>query len=140
MMVKQIDHLGIAVRSLEQASRVYRDALGLHLEGTEEVPTQKVRVAMFAAGESHIELLESTDPDGPIAQAIAKRGEGIHHVALRVADIRAAMAHARAQGLQLLNEEPRPGAGGTLVCFVHPKSTGGVLIEFVEHPAAEAGR
>lgn len=133
-MIKKIDHLGIAVSNLESTMAIYRDALGLHLDEVEEVPTEQVRVAMFAVGESHIELLESTSPDGPIARAIARRGEGIHHIALEVEDIRAAMEQARANGLQLLSEEPRPGAGNTLVVFAHPKTTGGVLIELVQKP------
>lgn len=133
-MIKKIDHLGIAVKDLDSTIAIYRDALGLHLEEVEEVPTEQVRVAMFAAGESHIELLESTSPTGPIAMAIGKRGEGIHHIAFEVADIAAAMAQARAAGLQLLSESPRPGAGGTLVVFAHPRSTRGVLIELVQKP------
>lgn len=134
MMVKKIDHLGIAVQDLASAIPIYRDALGLELEKMEEVPTEKVRTAFFVAGDAHIELLESTDPDGPIGRAIARRGEGIHHVAFEVADIRVAMARARAEGLQLLAEEPRPGAGGTLVAFIHPRDTRGVLIELVQKP------
>jgi methylmalonyl-CoA/ethylmalonyl-CoA epimerase len=135
-MMKKIDHLGIAVKDLAAAQQVYKTALGLTLESVEEVPTEQVRVAFFAIGETHIELLESTTPDGPIAKAIEKRGEGIHHIAFEVEDIRAAMANARAGGLQLLSEEPRPGAHGTQVVFVHPKSTGGVLVEFVQKPRA----
>lgn len=135
MMVKKVDHLGIAVKDLAGVIPIYRDALGLELEKMEEVPTEKVRTAFFVAGETHIELLESTDPEGPIAKAIEKRGEGIHHIAFEVADIRAAMAQARANGLQLLSEEPRPGAGGTLVVFAHPKTTRGVLIELVQKPS-----
>lgn len=133
-MINKIDHLGIAVKDLAATMAIYRDALGLHLDGVEEVPTEQVRVAMFAAGESHVELLESTSPDGPIARAIERRGEGIHHIAFEVADIHAAMAQAKANGLQLLSEAPRPGAGNTLVVFAHPKSTGGVLIELVQKP------
>lgn len=133
-MIEKIDHLGIAVRDLEAAMKVYQEALGLALDGMEAVPTEHVRTAFFKAGESHIELLESTSPDGPIARHIDKRGEGIHHIALRVQNIESAMERARAQGLQLLSETPRPGAHGTRQVFVHPKSTGGVLIEFVEAP------
>jgi len=131
-MIEKIDHLGIAVRDLKAAMAVYA-GLGLPLDGAEEVPTEQVRTAFFAAGESHIELLESTSPEGPIARHIDKRGEGIHHVALRVDDIEQAMAAAKAQGLQLLSEAPRPGAHGTKQVFIHPKSTGGVLIELVQH-------
>lgn len=132
-MIEKIDHLGIAVKDLKAAMRVYA-GLGLALDGEEEVPTEQVRTAFFRAGESHIELLESTSPDGPIARAIEKRGEGIHHVALAVDDIEEAMAAAKAQGLQLLSEAPRPGAHGTRQVFIHPRSTGGVLIELVQHP------
>lgn len=131
-MIEKIDHLGIAVKDLKAAMAVYA-GLGLPLDGEEEVPTEKVRTAFFVAGDSHIELLESMAPDGPIARHIEKRGEGIHHVALRVDDIERAMAEARTQGLVLLSESPRPGAHGTRQVFIHPKSTGGVLIELVQH-------
>ncbi|MEW8979229.1 MAG: methylmalonyl-CoA epimerase [Symbiobacterium sp.] len=134
-MMMGIDHIGVAVRDLNGQIALYRDRLGLAFEGIEEVPAQKVRVAFFRAGETRIELLESTAPDGPIARHIDRRGEGLHHVAYRVADIRAAMAEAVAQGLQLIDQEPRPGAHGTLVCFLHPRSTGGVLTELVQHTA-----
>lgn len=130
-MIEKIDHLGIAVKDLKAAMRLYA-GLGLALDGEEEVPTEHVRSAFFRAGESHIELLESTTPDGAIARHIDKRGEGIHHIALQVEDIEQAMAAARLQGLQLLSEEPRPGAHGTRQVFIHPKSTGGVLIELVQ--------
>lgn len=133
-MMKKIDHLGVAVKDLAAASRVYEAALGLKLESVEEVATEGVKVAFFAIGETHIELLESIQPDGPIAKAIEKRGEGVHHIAFEVDDIHQAMANAKAQGLQLLSEHPKPGAHGTQVVFVHPKSTGGVLVEFVQKP------
>lgn len=135
-MVKKLDHIGIAVGSLADALPRYQHGLGLHLERVEEVPTEQVRVAFFAAGETHLELLESTTPDGPIARAIARRGEGIHHIALAVADIQAALDQARAAGLEALSAGPTPGAGGSQVAFLHPRSTGGVLIEFVQKPAA----
>lgn len=131
-MMKKIDHLGVAVKDLQAQIALYRDQLGMDFEGIEEVPSQQVRVAFFQVGESRIELLQSTSPDGPIAKHIEKRGEGLHHVAYGVADIRAAMAEAKGNGLQLLSEEPRPGAHQTLVCFLHPKSTGGVLTELVQ--------
>lgn len=136
-MMVGIDHIGIAVRDLDAQVSLYRDRLGLALEGIEEVPSQQVRVAFFAAGGSRIELLASTSPDGPIARHIDRRGEGLHHVAYRVPDIRVAMAEAAARGLRLIDEEPRPGAHGTLVCFLHPKSTGGVLTELVQHTRSE---
>ncbi|BAD40173.1 methylmalonyl-CoA epimerase [Symbiobacterium thermophilum] len=136
-MMMEIDHIGIAVRDLQAQIALYRDRLGLRFEGVEEVPAQKVRVAFFAAGGARVELLESTAPDGPIARHIERRGEGLHHVAYRVADIRAAMAEARAQGMELVDQEPRPGAHGALVCFLHPRSTGGVLTELVQHVGSE---
>lgn len=131
-MIKKIDHLGIAVKDLQAQISLYRDQLGMAFESVEEVESQKVRVAFFRVGESRIELLEPTAEDSPIARHIEKRGEGMHHVAYRVDDIRAAMAEARARGMQPLSEEPRPGAHHTLVCFLHPKTTGGVLTELVQ--------
>jgi methylmalonyl-CoA epimerase len=133
-MMNKIDHLGIAVKDLDAQIAIYRDQFGMVLEGTEAVPSQQVQVAFFKVGDSRIELLQSVTEDGPIAMAIAKRGEGIHHVAYEVSDIRAAMAEAKAKGMQPLSEEPRPGAHHTLVCFLHPKTTGGVLVELVQHP------
>ncbi len=131
-MMMKIDHVGIAVKDLDAQIAIYRDQLGMHFEGTEEVPTQMVKVAFFLVGDSRIELLQSTSPEGPIAKHIEKRGEGMHHVAYEVADIRSAMAEAKTRGLQPLSEEPRPGAHHTLVCFLHPKTTGGVLTELVQ--------
>ncbi|MFZ5816258.1 MAG: methylmalonyl-CoA epimerase [Bacillota bacterium] len=131
-MMKKIDHIGIAVKELEAQIPIYRDQLGMAFEGIEEVPTQKVRVAFFQVGDARIELLESTAADGPIAKHIEKRGEGMHHIAYEVADIRAAITEAKQQGLTPLSEEPRPGAHQTLVCFLHPKTTGGVLTELVQ--------
>ncbi|MCG0238520.1 MAG: methylmalonyl-CoA epimerase [Firmicutes bacterium] len=138
MMIKKVDHLGVAVRDLAAAIPLYRDVLGLPLEKEEEIPTQGVRAAFLAAGEVHLELLAPTDPEGPIARFLARRGEGIHHVAFAVEDIREAMARARAAGLELLSDEPRPGAGGALVVFIHPRSTRGVLIELVQRPRGPA--
>lgn len=131
-MLSKVDHLGIAVANLEEGIALYRDQFGLPLEGIEEVASQRVRVAFLQAGETRVELLESTSPDGPIAKFLASRGPGVHHVAYRVDDVRAAMAEAKAKGLQPLSEEPKPGAHHTLVCFLHPKQTGGVLIELVQ--------
>ncbi len=123
-----IDHLGVAVRSIEESLGLYR-ALGLGVAGTEEVPSEKVRVAMLPIGESRLELLEATAPDSPVARFIARRGEGLHHICLAVADIRATMAELKARGFELTSDEPKPGARGALVCFIHPRSAGGVLIE-----------
>lgn len=131
-MIKKIDHIGIAVKDLQSQIAIYRDQLGMRLEGIEEVPAQMVKVAFFQVGDSRIELLESTSPEGPVAKHVEKRGEGLHHVAYEVAEIRFAMAEAKAKGLQLLSEEPRPGAHHTLVCFLHPRTTGGVLTELIQ--------
>ena len=130
----KIDHIGIATRGIEDALAFYRDALGLDVAETEEVAEQKVRVAMLPIGESRIELLEATTEDSPIARFLEKRGPGIHHIAVRVDDIRAALADFRQKGARLIDEEPRTGAGGCLVAFVHPSSTGGVLLELVQKP------
>ena len=128
----KIDHIGIATRGIQDAATFYRDALGLEVAETEEVAEQKVRVAMLPVGESRIELLEATSEDSPISRFLEKRGPGIHHIAVSVDDIRAALADLRAQGARLIDDEPRPGAGGCLVAFVHPSSTGGVLLELVQ--------
>ncbi len=129
--MKKIDHIGVAVSSLEERLAFYR-ALGLVQEGSEEVPEQKVRVAFLPVEGTRLELLEPTAEDSPIARFIAKRGEGLHHIALRVEDIHAAMAALAREGFQLLSEQPVKGAHGSLVCFVHPRSTGGVLLELCQ--------
>jgi methylmalonyl-CoA/ethylmalonyl-CoA epimerase len=132
----KIDHIGIATRGIQDAAKFYRDVLGLEVSEavaeTEEVAEQKVRVAMLPIGESRIELIEATSEDSPISRFLEKRGPGIHHIAVRVDDIRAALANLRAKGARLIDEEPRQGAGGCLVAFVHPSSTGGVLLELVQ--------
>ncbi len=133
-MIEKIDHLGIAVRNLDESLKFYGEILGLELVGKEEVASQKVRVAMLRIGETKIELLESTNDDGPIAKFIESKGEGIHHLALRVDDIKATLASLRERGTVLINEEAVPGAHGTLVAFVHPKATGKVLLELCQHP------
>jgi methylmalonyl-CoA/ethylmalonyl-CoA epimerase len=129
-MIKRIDHLGIAVRSLDAAIKYYEEALGLKCERIEEVASQKVRTAFFDIGGTHIELLEATAPDSTIAAFLEKRGEGIHHVAFATNDIRAQLAQAKDSGVKLINETPFDGAAGKLVAFLHPKSTHGVLTEF----------
>ena len=129
----RVEHIGIATPRLDEALRFWRDALGLEVEHTEVVEEQGVRVAMLPVGEPRIELLEPTGADSPVAKFISKRGPGIHHVAVRVADIRAALARLKDEGARLIDEEPRRGAGGCLVAFVHPSSSGGVLLELVEH-------
>ncbi|MDH3528150.1 MAG: methylmalonyl-CoA epimerase [Acidobacteriota bacterium] len=135
----KIDHLGIAVKTIGESIAFWRDALGLENVHTEEVEDQKVRVAMLPIGETNIELLEPTAPDSPVARFIEKRGTGIHHIAVEVDDIRAHLSKLKSEGISLVDEEPRIGAGGCLIAFVHPKSTGGVLMELVEKPAENAG-
>lgn len=130
-MIRKIDHVGIAVKSLDEATKTY-EALGFEVEEIEEVAEQKVRVAMLPVGESRIELLEATSEDSAIAKFISSRGEGIHHIAINVEDIERALKKAKEAGLRLIDEKPRIGAGGKKVAFVHPKSTHGVLLEFVE--------
>jgi len=128
----KIDHIGVATRGIEEAARFWLSALGVSEIETEEVADQKVRVAMLPLGESRVELLEATSPDSPISKFIEKRGPGIHHLAVCVEDIHAALAQLRGQGVRLIDNEPRTGAGGCLVAFVHPSSTGGVLLELVQ--------
>lgn len=130
-----VDHIGIAVADLEEGKRLYGEVFGLKLVFEEEVPTERVRVAGFDGGGMRLELLESTDPDGPIGRFVAKRGQGIHHVCYRVDDVAATLKHLQAQGLRTLDDKPRPGAGGCQVAFVHPKSAGGVLVEISQPPA-----
>jgi methylmalonyl-CoA epimerase len=127
----KIDHLGIAVRSLDQALRFYRDQLGLNVAMRETVAQEKVNVAMLPVGEPRIELLEPTEPDSVIGKFLDKRGEGLHHIALKVPDLHASVEKLRTSGARLLNE-PRAGAGGHLYVFVHPSSTGGVLLELIQ--------
>jgi methylmalonyl-CoA epimerase len=129
----RVEHIGIATRSIEESLKFWRDALGLEVRHTETVEEQGVRVAMLPVGEPRVELLEPTGENSPVAKFIEKRGPGIHHVAVRVGDIRAALAQLKAAGARLIDEEPRVGAGGCLVAFVHPSSSGGVLLELVEH-------
>jgi methylmalonyl-CoA/ethylmalonyl-CoA epimerase len=129
----KIEHIGIATRGLDEALEFWRGALGLELEATEVVAEQRVRVAMLPIGESHVELLEPTDADSPVAKFLEKRGPGIHHVAVRVDDILATLESLKKQGMRLIDEKPRIGAGGCLVAFVHPSSAQGVLLELVQH-------
>ena len=131
-MVRKVDHIGVAVSNLEEALKIYTDVLGLKLHGTEVVEEQKVRVAFMPVGDTENELLESTDPEGPIAKFIEKRGEGIQHIAFRVDDIEEALEQMRRKGVRLIDEKPRYGAGGARIAFLHPKSTGGVLVELCE--------
>lgn len=133
----RIEHIGIATRTIEDALLFWRDALGLEVVHTEIVEEQKVRVAMLPVGEPRIELLEPTSDDSPIAKFIEKRGAGIHHIAVRVDDIRATLKRLQESGARLIDETPRVGAGGCLVAFVHPSSANGVLLELVEHKNSE---
>lgn len=129
----KLEHIGIATRGIDEAVEFWRDALGLAVVETEEVAEQKVRVAMLPVGEPRIELLEPTSEDSPIAKFLDKRGPGIHHIALRVEDIRATLARLKESGARLIDEVPRIGAGGCLVAFIHPSTAGGVLLELVQH-------
>jgi len=131
----KIDHIGIATRAIDETARFWCEALGLDLAEAEEVVEQKVRVAMLSIGESRIELLEATSDDSPISKFLERRGPGIHHVAVRVEDIRETLAELKQKGARLIDAEPRMGAGGCLVAFVHPSSTGGVLLELVQPPS-----
>jgi methylmalonyl-CoA/ethylmalonyl-CoA epimerase len=130
-MFKKIDHVGIAVKNLDEAIKVW-EGLGLKVDEIEEVPDQKVRTAIIHVGESRIELLEPTSEDSPIAKFIAKRGEGLHHMALGVDDVEATLEHLKEEGYRLIDEKPRPGAGGAKIAFVHPKAVTGVLLELCQ--------
>jgi len=134
----RIEHIGIATPRIDEALKFWRDALGLQVVNVEEVAEQGVRVAMLPVGEPRVELLEPTSEASPIAKFLAKRGAGIHHIAVRVDDIRATLRRLQEQGARLIDESPRVGAGGCLVAFVHPSAAGGVLLELVEHTAAPA--
>lgn len=129
-MLKKIDHLGIAVKSLDEAIKFYENSLGLQYEKIEEIPTQKVKTAFFSVGDTHLELLEPTSDDSPIAKFLEKNGEGIHHVAYHSDNVQEQLNKAQESGCKLINPEPVPGAGGKKVAFLHPKSTHGVLTEF----------
>ena len=131
-MVKKIDHIGIAVRSIDEARGYYEKVLGLICEGIEVVESQKVRIAFLPVGETRVELLEGTSEESPITKFVAKRGEGINHLCFEVPDIQKALDALKEKGFRLINENPVPGAHGTKVAFLHPKSASGVLMELVE--------
>jgi methylmalonyl-CoA/ethylmalonyl-CoA epimerase len=133
MKILKIDHIGIASKSIDQAAPFWNVVLGLPIEGRETVEEQKSTTAFLPVGESEIEILESTAPDGPIAKFIESRGEGIHHVSLRVDNIERALKELKEKGIRLIDEKPREGAGGGKIAFIHPKSTNGVLVELSEH-------
>lgn len=130
--MQKIEHIGIAVKSLDQSIPLYQKLLNTPCYKTESVDSEKVNTAFFQTGENKIELLESTDPEGVIARFIEKKGEGLHHIAFAVADIVAEMERLKAEGFVLLNETPKKGADNKLVCFVHPKDTRGVLVEICQ--------
>ncbi len=131
-MITRINHIGIAVSSIDQALKLYTEVLGMSLKEIEVVEEQRVRTAILPVGESKIELLESTDPEGPLARHIEKFGEGMHHLALEVADIEEALSKVAQSGLPLIDEKPRQGVGETRIAFLHPKGTGRVLLELVQ--------
>ena len=132
MKILKIDHLGVAVNTIREAQNFWTEVLGLPLEGTETVEQQKTTTAFFPVGESEVELLESTTPDGPVAKFIENKGQGIQHVAFAVADIDEALAELKEKGIKLIDETPRIGAGGAKIAFLHPKATGGVLVELCQ--------
>jgi methylmalonyl-CoA epimerase len=134
MSIEKIDHIGIAVESIENWLGFYRDVLGLQLSRSEEVKSQKVRVAFLKIGESQIELLEPTSEDSPISNFLKIRGGGIHHIAIKVNDIEEALTRLHEAGMRLIDNEPRVGSHNQLVAFVHPKASGGVLIELTQEP------
>jgi methylmalonyl-CoA/ethylmalonyl-CoA epimerase len=132
MEILKIDHLGIAVNSIDDGKKFWSDVLGLRLEGSETVETQKVTTAFFPVGDSEVELLESTSPDGPVAKFIEKKGTGFQHVAFRVANIEDALKELKEKGIELIDQQPLIGAGGAKIAFLHPKATGGILVELCE--------
>ena len=132
MNISNIEHIGIAVKNLEESIRFYEDVLGLECYAIEEVADQKVRTAFFKIGQTKVELLESTDPEGPIGKFIEKKGEGVHHMAFAVKGIEDALARMDEKGIRLIDKEPRKGAEGLDIAFLHPKSTHGVLMELCE--------
>lgn len=133
-MIRKIDHLGIATPRLDGAKRTFEQVLGLRRRDQEEIASQKVRASFYPCENVSFELLESLAADGPVARFLEKRGEGFHHVAFEVDDVQTELDRVRALGVELVDSKPRPGAHGTLVAFLHPKSTNGLLIEFVQKP------
>ena len=129
-MIQKIDHIGIAVADLEEALKLYRDILGLEVAKTEDF--QGMKIAFIPIGDTEFELLQPTDPNGALAKFLEKRGEGIQHIALRVDDVEKSLEELKGKGLRVIDEKPRPGAGGASIAFFHPKSTGGVLLEICQ--------
>lgn len=132
MKIKHIDHVGIAVKSIDEAGKFFTDILGLKLKDQETVEEQKVKTGFFPITDSEIELLESTEPDGPVAKYIDARGEGIQHIAFRVENIEEAVQELKEKGVRMIDNEPRKGAGGARIAFIHPKESHGVLVELCE--------
>jgi len=137
-LFKKIDHIGVAVNNLEESLHIFKDVLGMKCSGEEEVKEQNVKVAFLPVGESEIELLESTTLDGNIAKYIEKKGEGIHHIAFEVEDLDVMLKNLQKKGVRLIDKEPRYGAGGARIAFLHPKSTNGILVELCEHKSQKA--
>lgn len=129
----KIDHIGIATKSIEEGLTIWQKVLGLKPDHTEEIADQGVRVCMLPVGDTRVELLEPLGPDTPVGKFLAKRGPGMHHIALEVRDIRGSLAELKSRGARLIDETPRVGVGGSLVAFIHPSSTDGVLLELVQH-------
>ena len=132
MKVQRIDHIGIAVKGIEQAGKFYTDILGLEIDDIEHVSDQGVNVAFIPIADSEVELVESTDSDGPVAKYLDSRGEGVQHIAFRVEDIEKALRELKEKGVRLIDQAPRKGAGGAKIAFIHPKETNGVLVELCE--------
>lgn len=132
MKVLKVDHIGIAVKNIDESLKFYTEVLGLKCQGMEVVEEQKVKVAFLPCGDSELELLESTAPDGPVAKFIEKNGEGIQHIALQVENIESALEFLKEKGMRLIDEKPRYGAGGARIAFLHPKTTKGILLELSE--------
>jgi methylmalonyl-CoA/ethylmalonyl-CoA epimerase len=135
MTTSHIEHIGIVVKSLKEAIKMYEDLFGLSCYKIEEIPDQKVRTAFFQIGQTKIELLESTDPEGPVSKFIERKGEGVHHIAIAVGNLVDTLKEIEAKGYQLIDKHPRQGAEGLNIAFLHPKSTGGVLLELCEDPS-----
>ena len=134
MNISHIEHIGIAVKNLDEAIKFYEEIFGLKCYAVEEVTDQKVKTAFFQVGQTKVELMESTDPEGPIGKFIEKRGEGIHHIAFAMKELQSSLDELRGKGIRLIDEKARKGAEGLNIAFIHPKDTQGVLIELCEHP------
>lgn len=132
MKTTVVDHIGVAVKSIEESLKFWEQVMGIKCEGVEEVSEQKVKTAFLPIKDTEIELLEGTDEDSPVSKFIEKKGEGIHHIALRVDDLEEALKELKDKGIRLIDEKPRDGAGGCKIAFVHPKATGGILLELSE--------